>query len=77
MFLIICIFFIGEWCYYCFVYIFMDKVFSSDSLWNVEYVQEMDELDFFNDLEDYNYEVFKEVIILWGFIQECLIECGL
>lgn len=57
-------FFIGEWCYYCFVYIFMDKVFSSDSLWNVEYVQEMDELDFFNDLEDYNYEVFKEVIIL-------------
>lgn len=33
----------------------------------------MDELDFFNDLEDYNYEVFKEVIILWGFIDKCLL----
>lgn len=70
-FLAICPFFIGERRYHCFAHIPTDKAFSSDSLWNVEHVQEMDESDPLNDLEDYNHEVLKEVIILWGFIEEC------
>lgn len=57
-------FFIGERRYHCFAHIPTDKAFSSDSLWNVEHVQEMDESDPLNDLEDYNHEVLKEVIIL-------------
>lgn len=67
-FLTICTFFIGERRYHCFAHIPTDKAFSSDSLWNVEHVQEMDESDPLNDLEDYNHEVLKEVIVLWGFI---------
>lgn len=64
-FLTICtFFFIGERRYHCFAHIPTDKAFSSDSLWNVEHVQEMDESDPLNDLEDYNHEVLKEVIIL-------------
>lgn len=58
------LFSLGERRYHCFAHIPTDKAFSSDSLWNVEHVQEMDESDPLNDLEDYNHEVLKEVIIL-------------
>nr|XP_034332476.1 uncharacterized protein LOC117691167 [Crassostrea gigas] len=52
---------LGERRYHCFAHIPTDKAFSSDSLWNVEHVQEMDESDPLNDLEDYNHEVLKEL----------------